>query len=179
MKQQENNFKFITIDHIGVYKLTLTDLDIKYWTDLVYAYQKDHPISVSKSNSNGYQSLDNLNLLKPFFPLVQLIQNTLNTITHPHINHMVNLWLNISPPLSYNHTHHHSSTFKDSLSGVIYLQTPPKSGDIIFHKSSDLNNGITLTPQPQEILFFPQSVYHSVNLNLSEGDRISLAFNFE
>ena len=174
MKQQENKFNFNVIERIGYYNTFIETLDLKYWINLIYNYQKHHPISVHKSNAGGYQSESYLDKLTPFLPLVRLLQTTIDLINPNHHNVINSLWLNISPPLSYNNVHSHGS---ESLSGVLYFQTPPKSGCIEFYSPLDFNSALRHQPQPKEMILFPQNLYHSVEPNLSQEDRISIAFN--
>ena len=178
MKHQENDFKFNTIERIGFYSKIIKDLNIKYWVNLAYQYQKNYPISVHKSNEGGYQSESYLNKLPPFLPLVRLLQTTIDRVNPNHHNVINSLWLNISPPLSYNAIHSHTINGEEAFSGVIYLQTPPKSGDINFYYSTNINKFISYNPSPQEILLFPNNLLHSVDPNFSQKDRISIAFNF-
>ena len=84
-------------------------------------------------------------------------------------------------------THRHENA---CISGVLYLQTAPNCGDIIFHDLNDrrydlipneynILNSKTWqwTPEEGVILFFPAEVYHRVEKNLSKITRYSLAFN--
>lgn len=177
MKQQENDFKFNSIEHIGFFNKIINELNLEYWINLVYQYQKENPISVLKSNAGGWQSKDNLNHFPPFLPLVRLLQNNIDLI-EPYKNNVISsLWVNISPPLSYNRFHNHSINDDNSLSGVLYLKTPLKSGDINFYPSLDTNHPYSYSPTPKELLIFRQKLIHSVSPNFSQDDRISIAFN--
>ena len=83
--------------------------------------------------------------------------------------------------------HSHSNCM---ISGVLYLQTDNKSGNINFldfsNKTFNLNsteynlyNGKNFTFAPQDglILFFPSEMYHKIFKNESNLIRYSLAFN--
>jgi uncharacterized protein (TIGR02466 family) len=89
------------------------------------------------------------------------------------------------------HTHGNSL-----FSGVLYLKAAEETGQISFHKyakyldvsSPTLSLGFTewnifnsdkwsITPHENQIIIFPSNVVHSVEINNSNDDRISIAFN--
>ena len=74
---QENKFRFNSIEHIGFYNGIIDELNLEYWINLVYQYQKENPISVLKSNAGGWQSRSDLHINPPFLPLVRLLQKIL------------------------------------------------------------------------------------------------------
>jgi uncharacterized protein (TIGR02466 family) len=91
------------------------------------------------------------------------------------------------------HEHTHSNSL---FSGVLYLKAVKDTGQISFHNpkkyldfsSPTLNLGFTewnifnsdkwsITPNENQIIIFPSNVTHSVEINNSKDDRISIAFN--
>ena len=91
------------------------------------------------------------------------------------------MWGNISSFTHSNQIHNHitSLTFSDQqLSGVVYLKVPKNSGKILFYNPFNVNIQYCFTPKENEIFLFPSVLYHSVEPNLSQEDRISIAFNF-
>jgi uncharacterized protein (TIGR02466 family) len=109
-----------------------------------------------------------------------------------------NMWANIHPRHGYNRSHMHPNAL---WSGVYYVQSPPRSGRILFAdpRAQALNNRPFYPadrPTPPlgwtevyyeaiegRILFFPAWLRHEVEPNLSDlegdaGDRISVSFNF-
>jgi uncharacterized protein (TIGR02466 family) len=89
--------------------------------------------------------------------------------------------------------HTHSNSL---FSGVLYLKAAEETGQISFHKyakyldvsSPTLSLGFTewnifnsdkwsITPHENQIIIFPSNVVHSVEINNSNDDRISIAFN--
>ena len=88
---------------------------------------------------------------------------------------------------------HHDELF--FLSGVFYIQTSDKSGDIIFHhhaknidyhkqskdafKKNEGHNSDTwkVTPENGDLFVFPSFLYHSVEENKTNDYRIILSFN--
>lgn len=151
-----------------------------------------------KSNKLGWQSEDVQNE-EELQNLIILINEKLKQI-HSYSNLknncklvVDNIWININSKYSYNDKHIH---FKSFYSGVYYLQVPENSGNIQFTNPSNLQrifievyknyiqnfNGFTaqnwvFKPQKDLLLLFPSWIEHSVNQNLSNENRISIAFN--
>jgi len=88
--------------------------------------------------------------------------------------------------------HHHANSL---VSGVYYLQTPEKSGNIKFHKFFNKNlfdeslrfdyiddnfvnaESVSFEVNKGDVLLFPSTLSHSVDENFSNDTRYSLAFN--
>ena len=89
------------------------------------------------------------------------------------------------------HTHPNSL-----ISGIIYLKTLKKGGEVGFHRNARWENifplcvsaeyvehnlttcdKFTVVPKPGDIILFPSSLSHSVGLNQSDENRYSIAFN--
>ena len=96
-------------------------------------------------------------------------------------------WLNFTEHGEYHHIHQHPNSF---ISGVLYVQTNPKTDKITFHK--DMYQQIKVTSnkfdklnsdswwfsaKPNEVVLFPSYLTHNVEDKESKGTRISLAFN--
>jgi uncharacterized protein (TIGR02466 family) len=96
-------------------------------------------------------------------------------------------------PGGSTHSHTHSNSL---FSGVLYLKAAEKTGQISFHKykkyldisSPTLTLGFTewnifnsdkwsITPNENQIIIFPSNLMHSVEINNSNEDRVSIAFN--
>jgi uncharacterized protein (TIGR02466 family) len=107
---------------------------------------------------------------------------------------MLNSWVNIHLPNDEAQEHYHGNSL---ISGVYYLITPKDCGGIVFHKSStnvnlfhtsirmeydETNNLQTeryVVPVSEGVIvFFPSHLSHSVQKNLSNEPRVSVAFNF-
>jgi uncharacterized protein (TIGR02466 family) len=109
-----------------------------------------------------------------------------------------NMWVNIHPRHGYNRSHMHPNAL---WSGVYYVQSPPRSGRILFGdpRAQALNLRPFYRPDRPvpplgwtevyyeaiegRILFFPAWLRHEVEPNLASqegraGDRISVSFNF-
>jgi hypothetical protein len=82
-------------------------------------------------------------------------------------------WLNAMEP--GQHTSRHSHAENDELvSGVYYVEVPPKSGAIRFH---DDPFEVRVVPTSGLMLLFPPTLVHAVERNLSRARRLSIAFN--
>jgi len=96
-------------------------------------------------------------------------------------------WGNKNPKGSNHHEHTHPNSI---ISGVFYLRQDPKLPPIQFAKNNQ--NGIKLEPRNYnnynaetfllpciagELILFPSSLKHSVPINRSDEERISLSFN--
>jgi hypothetical protein len=176
---QENKNETIELLKITINTGVLS-LDSEYWINQFYQYKSQNP-SVKKSNKGGYQSESNIHYLKEFFPLVKIINNLFfGFIEDPNIK-LTELWFNINPPGTFNRIHDHGPFITKTtleLSGAIYLKTPPNSGDIIFYNPLNSNDFHSFFPSLNRYFLFPRWLKHSVDVNLSQEDRISIAFNF-
>lgn len=99
------------------------------------------------------------------------------------------LWANINPTGGLNSPHTHPNNF---LSGVYYVSLPEDQGHIVFsdprpQASSVLpqvtkwnkfvGNEIKLEIKPGRMVMFPAWLVHSVPVNRSPQERISVSFN--
>jgi len=102
-----------------------------------------------------------------------------------------NIWSIINKRGSSNAMHIHSNSY---ISAAYYVKAPEKCGDIVFYdprqsrlirkpKISKLNslNGeeVNIKPTDGLLVLFPSYLYHSVNENLSNEERIVISFNVD
>ena len=154
---------------------------------------------IIKSNIGGWHS-ENLDHRNPTnINLLQKIGKPIDKfLDYYHINRekygweYSESWFIINEKGHYNVPHIHPNSF---LSGVFYIQTSDKSGDIIFHhhaknidyhkQSKDAfnknegHNSDTwkVTPENGDLFVFPSFLYHSVEENKTNDYRIILSFN--
>jgi uncharacterized protein (TIGR02466 family) len=102
-------------------------------------------------------------------------------------------WLQYNPPGSYFVRHDHYGAL---ISGVLYLEVPENSGEILFHnpletrrvsntffervKKEDTQynfSSVRYNPIVGEMLIFESWLQHTVRQNRSNGNRISVSFN--
>ena len=152
--------------------------------------------SVVKSNNRGYQSQDNLHTYNFMEPLMRWICEESGVVfSELGINREAvtidNCWFNINHSLnSHNQMHLHTGI----VSGVFYLQAPEGSGNINFINSgmNQLWKGhmesvgsrnehnsfnFTIKPTVGQLYLWPSHIYHSVDTNYIDVERMSIGFN--
>jgi uncharacterized protein (TIGR02466 family) len=115
------------------------------------------------------------------------------------INKNINLsiyksWINQNQKYGFDSPHSHGATY---IVAVYYIKTFDKCGDLLLHDPrgcqtftnvSEINtqgslvdqrNFYRITPKIGNLILFPAYVIHSVEPNMSEEIRISLAINFK
>jgi len=165
----------------------------------VYEYRKNNPPIQKLSNRNGWQSLSKQVFLDEGFEQFQdSVLSLLRSLTSEFkINgevSLVQMWININGPNSYNVSHRHPGCH---LSGCLWVKCPPESGRFVFDNMdngyrdyellcstdvnhlSDNNMALEIVPDYQDgtMILFPASLTHRVELNETKEDRISLGFN--
>ena len=101
-------------------------------------------------------------------------------------------WINVNSYGSYNSVHHH---LPRSLSGIYFLKTPKKCGNLVFLNNFDnKDDGVYfckdeispyyktkyyIVPQKNNLYLFQSDLKHMVEPNLSKEKRISVAFNLD
>ena len=160
-----------------------------------YCYEmRDKTEGVVVSNRGGWHSKEILqpipNELQNFFNQVQGWANNycaqITGITDLVIG---NWWVNINPKYTYNRTHDHQ---KSILSGVYYVDCEGENiGNLIVERNDNMEffadkyinkspiclSNFTMLPYTGFLLMFPAWTYHSVEMNMEDRDRISIAFN--
>jgi uncharacterized protein (TIGR02466 family) len=97
----------------------------------------------------------------------------------------IDYWTNINQPGGKNSLHNHGTYH---FVGVYYIQADD-TGDIVFHNPANIleecnPNGpfvsrIGFTPKSGDLLLWPAWVPHEVEMNLSNQQRINIAFNIK
>lgn len=192
------------IDHvfpIPIARCTIDDYIIANTTDLVNKYVIDSKITEPAAPGE---------LLTTFYKDKNFLGNIGDTGLLDYINRMsrqyldllglekksfieITSWLQFNQPRSYFVRHDHYGAL---ISGVIYLNVPENSGNIMFHnpleqrrvtnaffekvknQDSDYNfSHITYTPIVGEMILFESWLQHTVQQNMSDENRISIGFN--
>lgn len=98
-------------------------------------------------------------------------------------------WANVNPPGGRNSSHTHPNNF---LSAVYYVSTPESEGRIVFEDPRPQayvlmppvaeftpynGNNVFFDVKPGRIVVFPAWLTHSVPVNRSAVERVSMAFN--
>lgn len=99
-------------------------------------------------------------------------------------------WYNINKPGSHHHRHYHPNSI---VSGVVFITNPENGGHLLFNSphqrdimlSQKKNSAGThfadgiFSPDQREgcIALFPSWLEHAVSKNMSDEDRLTIAFN--
>lgn len=133
--------------------------------------------SVRKSNRGGWQS----DLCSPrTFPWAKYVVD--QVIAASNITTDITYWFNVNSKDNYNEWHDHDQGDKDQLCGCLYLQVPDNSGNIEFRskrpRTKPNADCLSIKPEVGLLVLFPDDMFHRVEPNQSDEDRISMAFNF-
>jgi uncharacterized protein (TIGR02466 family) len=197
-KRSRISFEEIIGLYTGAMDCSIIDSILTY----VYKLKNEYPESDGNSNYGGWQK-DLINLLDQEHPLKKAIKSEFKEylkhycIEEPTYLDFTNLFCNINPPGSSNVMHHHQvGEFSGSLwiqaeenSGQLLIMNPfynrfintcavPKGGFGSDHfKFSKDYNAIHIDPEPNKGVFFNSNLVHYVDINRSQKDRISIAYN--
>ena len=180
-----------------VWRVTLPETINLQWLIDLGTKQRDE--NGALNDCNGWQSHTSGSTMQYVLPiplgleLQEFLDTQMNTIAKElgldNIN-LLNYWLNINPPGSYNEVHKHANSL---LVGNLYLKAPNNSGDIEFVRNDEndyftskyptsdnpvLATRQSVTPIEREIYIFPGWLNHGVKLNNSDSDRMSFSFNY-
>ncbi len=151
-------------------------------------FRKSNNIHRAKTDKQNLHVLNN----KKLCDLKDIIVNELYKYLHGILNYtnefyITTSWFTEVEPNEESQFHNHTNSF---VSGVLYLQTTDKCGDIIFRNFSNERFDLEATnynilnsrawsykPENGLILIFPSELYHKVEKNKSKEKRHSLAFN--
>ena len=162
--------------------------------------KKKDKIGNNRSNIGGWHS-PNFDLVKEETPInfINKFKNFLKNIIInefgweylPNKQRIVAMWAIINKKNSFNIMHNHQNCY---LSAAYYVKKPERSGDISFFDPVEpktyrypekekgtfhSNQVVTLRPEEGDLLIFPSYLYHSVEPNLSDEDRIVISFNID
>ena len=182
--------------------------DIENFTDFqddlvkwIYEY-KEKDSGISKiSNKGGWQSLSKEVFLDDGFAqfqpvLVDSITELLQEFNIQREITLVQMWLNVNGPNSYNVSHRHPNV---ELAGVLWVRQTPEQGRFVFdnmdvgYRDAMLINYTDrehlekhkmppeYVPQYKDgtLCIFPANLTHRVEINESKEDRISISFNIK
>jgi len=162
----------------------------------IKSLQSENPDGISKSNLLGWHSPDfDLEKEEPRY-FINSISNSLNTVFNDmgwnlkdQKTKITSMWSIINKRDASNARHIHSNNY---ISSAYYVKAPQNCGDIVFHdprsvttfrhplisKPNNLNTNV-FTVQPKEglLVLFPSYLYHSVDLNRTDEERIVISFN--
>lgn len=193
------------MEHLFLFPSLLTVYDCEDFHEIqsdlvqwIYKYQKlDEGRTLS--NIGGWQS-NNVVYTSDFEKYLNYmkihLKNIVQSILSPDSKaELINVWININKKHDFNWNHVHPDSH---LSGVFWIKCPENSGDLVFdspHSFSDwklyssvkddykksyfMRELVNLSPTEGTILVFPPNLRHGVSPNISDEDRISIAFNIK
>lgn len=165
---------------------------LEEWTQALDAKMAAEKEGVGRSTRGGWSGPKTLFEEPPFKPLAQeatkQFGQCLRAMGVPNgFRFALEAWGNIHERGGYNKLHIHREAI---LSGVFYLSRPDDSGAIVLHDprpgtlfSRPFGAGVNrwselrLTPPTGSMLMFPNWMEHSVEPNLSDERRYSIAIN--
>lgn len=143
------------------------------------------------SNVGGFQTINfyNFQVFSDLF--LEPVSNFLNSFKISKEFKLNNFyyWINKNSFGNYNRPHNHEL---NCISGVYYLEVPEKSGALVFQNGDIIKNSLNLNrffddinftsyyfiyPKKFDLILFSSETLHYVEPNLSNQDRISVAFN--
>ena len=151
---------------------------------------------VTKTNVNGWHSKTDMHTKQEYKPLIdELFRMAYEVFNEEFLDgepKLGNMWANINPPGGYNKPHIHPNSL---FSGVYYVKTPLNSGRLICNDPrpgiqtcmpnrkkgqppKHLWREVNLQPQENRAIMFNSWLWHTVEPNKSNEDRISISFNF-
>ena len=163
-------------------------LDLQSIKNYCYEFSSKNP-SLVRSNVGGYQS-DTHFFIKELEN--EIIKALPRKQSKPLKDIKVDMWLNINKRGDHNELHMHDPFNLTALSGVFYVDAPKNSGALrlydprgciaIAKDQMYYNEGFTyvsVDPVDNQLIIFPAWIQHMVEPNMSEEDRVSIAFNIE
>ena len=183
MKKDELLTVFPTPVQIYKYENSI-EKELKYIENIEWKKQvANGNFKTKDSYLTKHESLKNIT---SFFK--ECINDYCNTIINSKQRLVITqLWGNRNPKGSKHHEHVHPNSI---ISGVFYLRQDPKLPPIQFSKENQ--HGMKLEPRKYnhynaetfllpctagELILFPSNLRHSVPINQSDEERISLSFN--
>ena len=162
----------------------------------ILQWQRDHPQGHKRTNVHGWHSETDMNMKEEYNPLtIELFNMQEEIYQKEHLNKkpaLGNMWANVNCPGGYNRPHLHPNSL---FSGVYWIKTPENSGTLMMY---DPRPGVQTTmpnrkegkippeywreihyqPIAGRCVMFPSWLWHEVQPNRSNENRISVSFNF-
>jgi len=173
------DFDFSQVD------LSMYSMNLSHTTDQYLLISDDEDL-LNRSELVSLRNMIDAHMENFYYNILQYDDNT-----YPS---MSSSWLVQSKPNQQSMRHIHGNSI---FSGVLYISVPPNSGNLVFDLNVNDDRNITsimepqirtqnqyntrvyhLQPQNNMLVLFPANLSHQVDINRSNEDRISLAFNY-
>ena len=161
--------------------------------DICFKLRKEEPDNELRSvEVGGWQSKQNIHELIELKNFLNVFNNLYKAISKEILEdddfelRLDTTWFNINPPLGSNKMHIHPG---GAFSGVYVIQKPKDSGNLILYdpkvqqfplrepRNKTRRDSIELDMQEGEIIIFPAWLQHSVTMNKSKEERVTMSFN--
>ena len=170
-------------------------LDTNQMAQNIIQWSKEDKV-VKKTNVNGWHSTTEMHKKPEYKPLVDELFRMVHQVFEEEFLErgpkLGNMWANINPPGGYNQPHVHPNSL---FSGVYYVKVPVNSGQLICNDPrpgiqtcmptrkkgqppKHLWREIHIQPKENRAVMFHSWLWHNVQPNQSNEDRISISFNF-
>ncbi len=128
-------------------------------------------------------TLDNLPTLRE--KIMECVSEYLTGINVTHSEIVIKeSWINYSSKGGFQNYHIHEGY---DVSGVYFCKTNNQDGDLVFLNPSLMNrfhkitsiefSKISYTPEVGKLILFPSFLEHSVGINFTDSERVSISFN--
>ena len=172
--------------------ITMNNIGRDFTEDELTCFSKNKK-SVKKAISNSFTSnnniLDELELknIKKFIleNLNFYLRKVISPISKDNELYLTESWITKTNKNEHHHTHSHANSV---ISGVLYLKTINKDSITLYsphrpridisrdNQTKDYNN-LEVLVRKGDLILFPSTLMHSVKTNVSDDERVSLAFN--
>ena len=172
--------------------ITMNNIGRDFTEDELTCFSK-HKKSVKKAISNSFTTnnniLDELELknIKKFIleNLNFYLRKVISPISKDNELYLTESWITKTNKSEHHHTHSHANSV---ISGVLYLKTINKDSITLYsphrpridisrdNKTKDYNN-LEVLVRKGDLILFPSTLMHSVKTNVTDDERVSLAFN--
>ena len=170
-------------------------LDTNQMAQNIIQWSKEDP-GVRKTNRDGWHSTTEMHKKPEYKPLVDELFRMVHQVFKEEFLDgqpvLGNMWANINPSGGYNRPHIHPNSL---FSGVYYIKAPLNCGELVCNDPrpgiqtcmpnrikgqppKHLWREVHLQPKENRALMFNSWLWHSVEPNMSNENRISVSFNF-
>lgn len=177
---------------INLFSTPVKIISMPNFEDLSRKIGKAMKLGFEKNFTDNLPSNEAEDLQKIFINEAELY---LKELTNKKIDlNLIRSWTSVTNKYGFNTPHDHAG---NTVIGVYYVKTFDKCGDLLLHDprgATDFipvfevntsnqvvsgRNYFRITPKNGDLILFPTYVVHSVEPNMSDETRISLAMNFK
>ena len=180
----EDFYKPVSSENIFPQKICIfkCPLDLKPIINQIYNIQNTHPNCIRDYPSELiYQTGDLFNS----YPVFNILKNFIKELIQKNYKgryYLEGSWANINYQYSSSKFHDHTpfnTVNSSNLSGILYLKTPPNSGQLLFHNRYNSPYTMAYDTPPSSIFIFDSLQPHSTTPNLNTSPKICISFNLK